>query len=1139
MKRNRQPDVLAQAPADRCRPRPAGIGVAAAWRPTLAFPCASRFRRTCLALLLLLFAVMPVEAAVKYVILKADDMVDAGGTAGPGRMSSNWTAYTDIISNKGVKANIGIIGSSCNYANGAAFWTKMAELLNSGRFEFFNHGYNHIVYTNYTQQWQHDDMVANQTLVQSKLGVTMIGMGLPENAYDATTAAAINSIPDFKFWIYGDQTRTTKIALARDGEIENPLFVPNFALFQANYATYTNRANAAGRDYLCFQMHPNQHDDTRRTNLCQIIDFLLADGKQFVTLSEYLAISNPTAVMPAAPTALVATPISAVRIDLQWTDSDNRETGFRIEHSTDSNTWTAVAAVPANTTTASDTGLAPLTTYYYRVAATNATGLSGYSGVAAATTYAEAALPTAPTGLAATATAPDTVSLSWSGTTTDVTGYVIERATDAAFTAIQATWTTAADVTTFSDSGLVPQTACFYRVRALNHGGESPNSNIAGAVTPAWPAAEIVLTNTAASVPFASGSNWDPSRVPGTLDTAIFTNNIAQTMTCPASVLTAAALFRQKDIAQASALAIAAGMAWTITNRLVIGESAGQAAAVVVASSGTLAVTNAAHDAQLVVGPAGVGKLTLSGGTLMVDRLIATNNSSAATNALLAFTGGTLITSNAASQMAATFTVPASSTFDINNTWNMLGGSNRIASADAGGNTASFVIGHWVNACTVHVTRAALNLSGSALSVGWGSINNTFWVDGAIVTNVGTFYVGDRFGGSGVAPSGNALVITNGGQLWGKSSAIVGYSRQNTSLASNNRAVVTGASSLWNAGGTALSVGANNSSGRPSRTNTLTVTSGGALTNVALLLVGSCGGDIAAGNQLVVTNGGQVFASGVQTGNNVSNAFDNSVLVVDGGLLEANALTNYPGSTNNTIRNVRGVYQFTTAAPKLVPNGAGSLTLADGTISFRAMTNADVLANLGSGALSGITCSGTNAFRLNGASNTVASAQSYVFDPGFGPTNYARLEMVNGATRYRGQPGNTLTIGAAVGTGGQMFCSNTTARVDLPFTNNGTLTLVSSTLSLATNALVNGTVAMDFSSLLQASNLTLNTVTSTLVLPPGAAGTSMTLVACSGALSGRFGAAANVPSGYTLRYVNGTTGSVQLAKATILVILVK
>src|SRR5262249_60797415 len=60
---------------------------------------------------------------------------------------------------------------------------------------------------------------------------------------------------------------------------------------------------------------------------------------------------------PPAPSGLSAASISPSRIDLAWTDNSSYETGFRVERSADGVTFTQMALVAANATTASSLSL--------------------------------------------------------------------------------------------------------------------------------------------------------------------------------------------------------------------------------------------------------------------------------------------------------------------------------------------------------------------------------------------------------------------------------------------------------------------------------------------------------------------------------------------------------------------------------------------------------------------------------------------------------------------------------------------------------------------------------------------------------------------------------------------------------------
>lgn len=87
-----------------------------------------------------------------------------------------------------------------------------------------------------------------------------------------------------------------------------------------------------------------------------------------------------------APTLLYADTDSLSQINLSWTDNSTGEVGFRIERRTASSSFMEITTVGANTTSFSDTGLLPYTTYYYRVRAYNFTENSPYSNTASATT---------------------------------------------------------------------------------------------------------------------------------------------------------------------------------------------------------------------------------------------------------------------------------------------------------------------------------------------------------------------------------------------------------------------------------------------------------------------------------------------------------------------------------------------------------------------------------------------------------------------------------------------------------------------------------------------------------------------------------------------------------------------------------
>jgi hypothetical protein len=150
-------------------------------------------------------------------------------------------------------------------------------------------------------------------------------------------------------------------------------------------------------------------------------------------------------------------------------------------------------------TTFTDTGLTNGTTYFYQVTAVNAAGESGRSVEVSATPQAPP--PAAPSGLTAAAGNAQ-VTLTWAAST-GATSYNVFRSTVAGGEG-GTPWRTGLSVTTFTDTGLTNGTAYFYKVAAVNAGGQSGPSNEASA-TPKAPAtftgAHVHFTSDAAEVP--------------------------------------------------------------------------------------------------------------------------------------------------------------------------------------------------------------------------------------------------------------------------------------------------------------------------------------------------------------------------------------------------------------------------------------------------------------------------------------------------------------------------------------------------------------------------------------------------------------------------------------------------------------
>jgi FtsP/CotA-like multicopper oxidase with cupredoxin domain len=145
------------------------------------------------------------------------------------------------------------------------------------------------------------------------------------------------------------------------------------------------------------------------------------------------------------------------------------------------------------------TGLTNNTTYTFTVRASNVMGAGPASSPAVASTPTTS-LPAAPSTLTATASAlsanPPTITLTWRDNANNESGFSIQRATNTSFTGAT-TFAVGMNITTFTDTTVLPKTRYYYRVRAVNVVGNSAYSGTANALTAGQvPPAPTNLTQT-------------------------------------------------------------------------------------------------------------------------------------------------------------------------------------------------------------------------------------------------------------------------------------------------------------------------------------------------------------------------------------------------------------------------------------------------------------------------------------------------------------------------------------------------------------------------------------------------------------------------------------------------------------------
>jgi fibronectin type 3 domain-containing protein len=206
---------------------------------------------------------------------------------------------------------------------------------------------------------------------------------------------------------------------------------------------------------------------------------------------------TPVPPPPAAPVGLTATAVSASEIDLSWPASAGTNVEYLVFRSTTSGftlaSGTQLTMSPIATTTYQDTTVAPSTTYFYLVEATNANGNSLPSNQANATTSAPAAIcslaPAIPVNIQGAATT-SSINMVWNTSVVQAgcsaVTYNVFRSTISGFTPATANQV-GTNLTTplFVDSNLNAATTYYYVVEAADDFGSSAASAQAGFTTAA------------------------------------------------------------------------------------------------------------------------------------------------------------------------------------------------------------------------------------------------------------------------------------------------------------------------------------------------------------------------------------------------------------------------------------------------------------------------------------------------------------------------------------------------------------------------------------------------------------------------------------------------------------------------------
>ncbi|MFC7545443.1 hypothetical protein [Plantactinospora sp. GCM10030261] len=177
--------------------------------------------------------------------------------------------------------------------------------------------------------------------------------------------------------------------------------------------------------------------------------------------------------LPAATgLAAMVPPTPPLRIGLTWT-GQSFATGVEVQRATNPTFTAGLVTVPrpaSNTHT--DVTISPDTTYYWRVRATYRGAAAPWSNVATVRTPAP---PAPPVDVTARATGSGPVELTWrTSPVSVVTGLLLQRATDAAFTSALVTVALPGNARKHLDAAVDQGSTYHYRIQTVNAAGGSP-----------------------------------------------------------------------------------------------------------------------------------------------------------------------------------------------------------------------------------------------------------------------------------------------------------------------------------------------------------------------------------------------------------------------------------------------------------------------------------------------------------------------------------------------------------------------------------------------------------------------------------------------------------------------------------------
>ncbi|MGC9358261.1 MAG: fibronectin type III domain-containing protein, partial [Anaerolineae bacterium] len=225
---------------------------------------------------------------------------------------------------------------------------------------------------------------------------------------------------------------------------------------------------------------------------------VVANHAVYVTRSDGVLAGVTADHLIPAPSNVLANPVPGQpwNVEVSWEDNSDNELDFNLEVCELTGTCVQWATAPADATQTTLPQIPPSTLFYVRVQAQGGFGggtqLAATAGYDSEYGYSDAVMtlpsaPQAPANLNATALSGEAIALTWTYGGSDaeiLSGFNIYRSESAGGPYTLA-GSTAPSTMAFKDVELTADTLYYYRVRAVNDGGESGDSNTASATTKA------------------------------------------------------------------------------------------------------------------------------------------------------------------------------------------------------------------------------------------------------------------------------------------------------------------------------------------------------------------------------------------------------------------------------------------------------------------------------------------------------------------------------------------------------------------------------------------------------------------------------------------------------------------------------